>query len=167
MKLIDLSRNTLKILQEAGEKGINYIELADKLTVPRRRIYDIIAILRATDLIEVNREKGGTRVFWKTLPDIEQAPSIADDTKLAEKYKAELTKLEKENSELKERIKHLHEDLSKGSPKTVEKKLQFDTNEIAVRAAKSLKITEVVSSGIEVIIKASGKGIIVEPLSKE
>lgn len=163
MKLVDLSKKAVNILKDAAEKGINNVELAEKLQMPRRRVYDIIAILRAADLVESKREKGGTRVFWSTIPSIEPSPTPTVDTKALEKQKAENTKLEKENLELKDKIKHLREDLSKGSPKKIADKHLFETPEVAIRAAKSLKITEVINAGIEVIIKANGKGIIVEP----
>lgn len=167
MKLVDLAKRATQILQDAGEKGINNIELAEKLQMPRRRVYDIVAILQAAGLVEAKREKGGTRLFWSTLPAIEPSSAPPSDSKAIEKQKAAISKLEKENAELKEKIKRLREDLSKGVPKKTSAKQMFDSSEIAVRAAKSLKITEVVSSGIEVIIKANGKGIIVEPSSKE
>ena len=167
MKLVELAKKAVKILQDAGEKGINNIELAEKLQMPRRRVYDIIAILRSTDLIEFKREKGGTRVFWSTIPNIESAPVPSDNSKELEKQKVEIKKLEAENTDLKEKIKRLREDQSKEGPKKTSQKHQFDASEVAIRAAKSLKITEVVSSGIEVIIKASGKGIVVEPTSKD
>ncbi|NVM53517.1 MAG: hypothetical protein HWN66_07410 [Candidatus Helarchaeota archaeon] len=167
MKLVELAKRATKILQETGEKGINNIELAEKLQVPRRRIYDIIAIFRAVGLVEAKREKGGTRLMWSTISTIESAAAPASDTKSDEKLKAAKTKLEKENDELKEKIKRLREDSSKSEPKKISEKKLFNSTKVAIRAAKSLKITEVISSGIEVIIKASGKGIIVEPGSED
>jgi len=167
MKLVDLSKKAVTILKEAGEKGINNIELAEKLQMPRRRVYDIIAILRAADLVESKREKGGTRIFWKTIPSIELSIAPVNDTKTLEKQKVEVSKLEKENNELKEKIKRLREDLSKGDTKKTSGKQLFEVPEVAIRAAKSLKITEVVSAGIEVIIKVNGKGIVVEPIFKD
>ncbi|TFG04815.1 MAG: hypothetical protein EU536_03720 [Promethearchaeota archaeon] len=165
MKLVDLSRKAVSLLKDAGEKGINKIELAEKLKVPRRRVYDIIAILRSTELIEYKREKGGTTIFWKSIPSIESLSVPVDPSANIEQQKSEISKLERENADLKDKIKRMREDLAKGTSEKTTKKQQFDTSEIAVRAAKSLKISEVVSSGIEVIIKANGKGIIVEPKS--
>jgi uncharacterized protein YlxW (UPF0749 family) len=133
--------------------------------MPRRRVYDIIAILRATGLVESKREKGGTRISWKSIPAIEPSAPPADESKVSDKLKDKITKLDAENNELKEKIKHLQKDISKsGAEKTSGKKL-FESSGILVRADKSLKITEVVTSGIEISIKANGKGIIVEPMS--
>lgn len=163
MKLVELARRATQILQEAGEKGINNIELSEKLQMPRRRVYDIIAILRAAGLVESKREKGGTRLIWSSVPSIEPAAAPVADSKADAKLKAQITKLEKENSELKEKVKRLREDKSKSAPKKTSEKQLFDSAEVAVRAAKSLKIVEVINSGIEVLIKVNGKGIVVEP----
>jgi len=84
-----------------------------------------------------------------------------------EKLKTENSKLVDENESLKEKIKRLREESSKEEPKRISEKKVFDTAGITVRAAKSLKINEVVSSGIQVVIKASGKGIIIEPISED
>ena len=167
MKLVELAKKATDILQDAGEKGINNIELAEKLQMPRRRVYDIIAILRATGLVESKREKGGTRVFWASIPSIETPSAPPDKTKDTEKLESDNAKLKDENKELKEKIKRLREDLSKGGVKKTSAKQMFDSEGIIIRAAKSLKITEVLSSGIEVTIKASGKGLIVEPISED
>ena len=34
------------------------------LKVPKRRIYDVVAILKAADLIKTTRSKSGTTLFW-------------------------------------------------------------------------------------------------------
>ena len=164
MKLVDLSKKAINYLKDAGEKGINNIELAESLQMPRRRVYDVIAILRAAGLVESRREKGVTRVLWTSIPSIESTTASSNWTEISEKLKAENSKLAEENEGLKEKIKRLREDTSKEEPKRTSEKKIFDTSGIIVRAAKSLKINEVVSSGIQVVIKATGKGIIIEPL---
>jgi transcription factor E2F3 len=165
MKLTDLSKKAINYLKDAGDKGINNIELAESLQMPRRRVYDVIAILKAAGLVESRREKGGTLVLWAT-PATESANVSSNGTKEIEKLKAENSKIIEENEDLKEKIKRLREDSSKEEPKRISEKKVFDTTGIIVRAAKSLKINEVVSSGIQVVIKASGKGIIIEPISE-
>ncbi|MHA1649256.1 MAG: hypothetical protein ACTSYB_03600 [Candidatus Helarchaeota archaeon] len=167
MKLVNLAKKAIKFLQDAGEKGINNIELAEKLQMPRRRVYDIIAILRAAGLVESRREKGGTHVFWVSLPSIESSTVSSDATKISEKLQSQLSKLKEENNELKDKIKRLQEDLSKSGVEKVSKKQKFDSTGVVIRADKSLKITEVLNSGIEVTVKANGKGIIVEPISED
>ena len=167
MKLVELAKQATNLLQDAGEKGVINIELAEKLQMPRRRVYDIIAILKAAGLVESKREKGGTRIFWISIPSIEAAAPTPVDTKATDKLKSEVTSLKEENSDLKEKVKQLQKDLSKGGVEKISGKKLFDSSGIVIRADKSLKITEVVSSGIEVTIKASGKGIIIEPISED
>ncbi|HUX99874.1 MAG TPA: hypothetical protein VMV49_09990 [Candidatus Deferrimicrobium sp.] len=164
MKLVELAKKATRILEEAGEKGINNIELSEKLQMPRRRVYDIIAILRAADLVESKREKGGSRISWKSIPSIEPSAPSTNELKLSDKLKDKITKIEEENNDLKEKIKRLQKDISKGAVERTSDKQLFEASGIVVRADKSLKITEVVNSGIEITIKASGKGIVVEPI---
>ena len=64
LKLFELAKQTIEILRSAGEEGIINLELAKELEMPRRRIYDIIAILKAAKLITTTREKNGTKVTW-------------------------------------------------------------------------------------------------------
>ena len=167
MKLVDLSKKTIKNLQDAGEKGINNIELAEKLQMPRRRVYDIIATLRAAGLVELKRDKGGTRLFWATIPSIDSVTAPEEVPKELEKLKKRIADLEHENEDLKEKIKRIRDEKSKTSIEKTSEKKKFDSNGVIIRADKSLKIAEVVSSGIEVTIKATGKGIIVEPFSED
>ena len=101
MKLVELAKKATNILKDAGEKGINNIELAEKLEMPRRRVYDIIAILRATGLVESKREKGGTRVFWASIPSIESTAPSPEKTKDIEKLESDNAKLKDENKEEK------------------------------------------------------------------
>ncbi|MDD1776553.1 MAG: E2F family transcription factor [Candidatus Helarchaeota archaeon] len=167
MKLTDLSKKAINYLKDAGDKGINNIELAESLQMPRRRVYDVIAILKAAGLVESRREKGGTRVLWACTPAAESVNVSSNGTKELDKLKSENSKLIDENESLKEKIKRIREDTSKEEPKRTSEKKVFDTAGIIVRAAKSLKINEVVSSGIQLVIKASGKGIIIEPISED
>ncbi len=163
---MDLAKLATKYLKDAGDKGINNIELAEKLQMPRRRVYDIIAILRAAGLVESKREKGGTRVFWASVPTIESTAGLPSDVKTSEKLQEEIAKIKGENNELKEKIKRLQVGIPKGDIEKTSGKKFFDSTRVVIRADKSLKITEVVNSGIEVIVKANGKGIIVEPSSE-
>ena len=167
MKLVELAKKATELLKESGEKGINNIELSEKLQMSRRRVYDIVAILRAAGLIEAKREKGGTRIFWSTIPSIESPTTPAADDKEIANLKTKNKKLEDEIGDLKEKIKRLQKDSTKAGPSKTSKQMMFESSGIIIRAGPNLKITEVVSSGIEVSIKASGKGIVVEPTSED
>ena len=167
MKLVELSKKAITYLKNAGEKGINNIELAEKLQMPRRRVYDIIAILKATGLIESKREKGETQVVWASQSAIESSDAPLPGTEELDALKEENSKLIEKNEELKEKIKHLREASTKEEHVKITGKQVFDASGIIVSAAKSLKINEVVSSGIQVVIKVNGKGIVIEPISED
>ena len=62
-KLGEIAEQVISILQELKE-DIRTDDLADKVEVPKRRIYDVIAILKAANLIETTRDKMGTKVSW-------------------------------------------------------------------------------------------------------
>ncbi|MHA2100073.1 MAG: hypothetical protein ACW99A_15465 [Candidatus Kariarchaeaceae archaeon] len=64
MKLEELACEAIDLLKKSGETGITNAGLARSLKVPKRRIYDVIAILKAAKLITTFRNKEGTRVFW-------------------------------------------------------------------------------------------------------
>jgi len=167
MKLVELSRKAIGYLKDAGEKGINNVELAEKLQIPRRRVYDIIAILKAAGLVDSKREKGETLVLWGCQADDESPSMQSTGTEEIEKLRDQNSKLMEKNEELKEKIKHLRESSTKEElTRTSEKKL-FEASGIIVRAGKSLKINQVINSGIQVVVKVNGKGIIVEPISAD
>ncbi|MEM2145291.1 MAG: helix-turn-helix domain-containing protein [Candidatus Jordarchaeaceae archaeon] len=63
MKLEEAARKAIELLKEAGENGINNVELAQKLKVPKRRVYDIVNPLKPAGLIEVRKEKGKTKAI--------------------------------------------------------------------------------------------------------
>ena len=64
MKLVELARNSVAILQERGEEGIRSDELAEILGVPKRRVYDVVAVLKSLEQVETRRRFNGTTVTW-------------------------------------------------------------------------------------------------------
>ncbi|MFW9767736.1 MAG: hypothetical protein ACFFEM_02865, partial [Candidatus Thorarchaeota archaeon] len=64
MKLVDLARESVKVLQERGEEGIRSDILAETLDTPKRRVYDIIAVLKALGQVTTTRKFDGTIVTW-------------------------------------------------------------------------------------------------------
>ncbi|MHA1385977.1 MAG: hypothetical protein ACTSR3_19665, partial [Candidatus Helarchaeota archaeon] len=113
MKLVELANKAIMLLKEAGDKGYNNIELAQKLHMPRRRVYDIIAILRAAGLVEAKREKGGTRINWRGIDGSTEPIISGESPELDEKIKklsSDKAKLEAQIEELKEKIQKLKED---------------------------------------------------------
>ena len=64
MKLKEIAQKAIKVLKERGANGINNAELADLIGTPKRRVYDVIAILKAADLIQTERSGSGTHITW-------------------------------------------------------------------------------------------------------
>ncbi|MDH5401465.1 MAG: E2F family transcription factor [Candidatus Heimdallarchaeota archaeon] len=63
MKLEEIARQSIDIIKsEAG--GIGTAELAKRLNVPKRRVYDVKAIMKAAGLITTSRDKNGTKIVW-------------------------------------------------------------------------------------------------------
>jgi hypothetical protein len=81
LKLFELAKQTIDILKSAGEEGVINLELAKELDMPRRRIYDIIAILKAAELIRTTREKNGTKVTW-----IDPSSNISESAPFSKTY---------------------------------------------------------------------------------
>ncbi|MHA2251065.1 MAG: hypothetical protein ACXAD7_11940 [Candidatus Kariarchaeaceae archaeon] len=64
MRLEDMAFRAIEVLKKIGTEGINNAELATTLDVPKRRVYDVVAILKAAGLITTTRDKNGTRLYW-------------------------------------------------------------------------------------------------------
>jgi hypothetical protein len=65
VQLETIAERSISALKEYGAEGITSSVLAEELRIPRRRIYDIIAVLRAAGLIHTKRESKGTKIRWK------------------------------------------------------------------------------------------------------
>ena len=64
MKLEEIARRSIEIIKEGGTDGVGTAELAERLNVPKRRVYDVKAIMKAAGLITTTRDKNGTKMFW-------------------------------------------------------------------------------------------------------
>ncbi|OLS28560.1 MAG: hypothetical protein HeimC2_06170 [Candidatus Heimdallarchaeota archaeon LC_2] len=64
MKLEILATEVIKLLKKSGEGGITNANLSEILKVPKRRIYDVVAILKASRLISTTRNREGTHLYW-------------------------------------------------------------------------------------------------------
>lgn len=74
MKLKDVAAQAIEVIKERGADGVNNAELAELIGTPKRRIYDVIAILRAADLIATERSGAGTRIYWMNGRQSEDVP---------------------------------------------------------------------------------------------
>ncbi|MHA1309689.1 MAG: hypothetical protein ACTSWR_06420 [Candidatus Helarchaeota archaeon] len=166
MKLVDIAKEAISLLQKAGTDGINNIELAKKLEIPRRRIYDIIAILKASNSIKTSREKNGTKIYWIGSTNLEsKAKDENTSNNTIDIQYEKVKKLEKENFELKKKIEMLNKNLYKYSIESSSKLTNFPTKRIIIRSkSPSEKIKRVQSSKYQVFIEVDTPGLIVEPL---
>ncbi len=64
MKLKEIADQAINVIKTRGTEGINNAELAEIVGTPKRRVYDVIAILRAANLITTERDGAGTKIFW-------------------------------------------------------------------------------------------------------
>ncbi len=64
MKLKEIAAHAIEIIKQRGTEGINNAELAKIVGTPKRRVYDVIAILKAANLITTERDGAGTRIYW-------------------------------------------------------------------------------------------------------
>ncbi|MHA1380121.1 MAG: hypothetical protein ACTSRG_17245 [Candidatus Helarchaeota archaeon] len=167
MKLVELANKAINLLKDAGDKGYNNIELAQKLHMPRRRVYDIIAILRAAGLVEAKREKGGTRIKWVGSAAITESIASNESPEFTDKIKklnSEKAELESQIDDLKERIQKLKEDKELSTMEIGTSKTKFDVQRISIKTLKTGKITKIESSPIEIILEADKSGFTIEPL---
>ncbi len=161
MHLRDMARKAIEILQEVGEEGCLILELAYKLGVSRRRIYDIVAVLRAADLITTKRERRGTRIIWKT-----ELQYLKEKKMLLEVIKKERTlrkTIERKLLELRDKETWMREEEKRGkaivqTPEMV----KFNVSKLRIRSDGGyLKVS---NKGIEAIVESTRPGIIVEPV---
>jgi len=156
VRLMEMTKRAVEILQKAGEQGCLNIELAWKLGVSRRRIYDIIAVLRAVDLIKTVKERRGTRIIWKTPLHFQE-----EKERLLQEYR----KLKKEKYSLEKQITILEEQLEALKEKKVvqiSETVKFNVRKIRIKSESGfLRIS---GRGMEAIVESSSPGIIVQPL---
>lgn len=156
MRLMEMTKRAVELLQRAGEQGYLNMELAVKLGVSRRRIYDIIAVLRAVDLIKTVKVRRGTRIIWKTPLHFQE-----EKERLLQEYR----KLKKEKYSLKKQLAILEEQLEALKEKKVVQTpeiVKFNVRKIKIKSESGfLKIS---GRGMEAVVESSSPGIIIQPL---
>jgi len=156
MRLIEITRKVVEILKEAGDQGYLSLELAQKLKIPQRRIYDIIAVLKALDLIKTIREKRGTRIIWKTELHLQKEKELL--LKALRRERELRQKIEKRFLALREKLEAIGEEKLAYAYKAV----KFNVNKVKIKSEHGY-IT-VSHRGREIIAESIAPGIIVQPL---
>lgn len=169
MKLITLAREAVRILKESGDEGIRSDEVAEFLDVPKRRIYDVVAVLRALQTVSTTRKFDGTTITWidrfeDYIPRSEyDAVREQLDEVLAAKRELQVQVAEQKQQlrNVRSRLKH------DGVPVEKTDKTQFNTTQLRVRCHSVSGFKRVVDSGVEVLIEAEQPGMTVDPTETE
>jgi hypothetical protein len=165
LKLVNLAREALKILQACGEEGIKSEELAVLLRSPKRRVYDIIAVLKALNQVETTRKFDGTTVTWIDRSREQVPRSEYDGLRIQLSDESdERKRLQVQVAELKEQLRITRTKLRR-DVKTVETadKTEFSTTQLRIRALSGTGIKKVEHSGVEVLVETHEAGMVVDP----
>ena len=165
MKLVDLAKTAVRIIQECGEEGVRSDVLAEQLATPKRRIYDVIAVLKALGQVSTKRRFDGTTITW-----IDQSQKLVSKTQYDDVV-AKFEEADRERIDLQLQLVQLKEQLRitktklRRDVKAVEAadRTEFDTTQLRVRALSHSGIKKVSQSGIDVVIEAHEPGIVVDP----
>jgi hypothetical protein len=169
VKLFNLAGEAIRLLKERGSEGIRSDELAEILGTPKRRIYDVIAILKALDGVNTVRRYNGTTIYWiDRFKDYVSRESYDDIKKQLESEQEIRKNLQVEAAELKESVRMLKSKLSRdvGAVEAVER-TEFNTRQIKVRPLSRNGFKSVKDSGMEVVIETDEPGMIVDPTEEE
>ncbi len=157
------------MLKESNEEGIRSDQLAETLGVPKRRVYDVIAILRALNQVTTKRRFNGTTVTWidKT-KDFVAVTEYEDIKQQFAEEKASRKTLQIQLAETKEQLRVAKSKI-RTDTQAVEAsgKTEFDTRTLTVRATSSRGFKKVADSGVEVVIETHESGMVVDPTEIE
>jgi hypothetical protein len=145
MKLVDLAQAAMSVLEEAGDDGVRSEVLAEVLGVPKRRIYDVVAILKALDRVTVERRFDGITVRW-----VPQSTSDKDKREL----QIQLV-------EAKEQLRKIKSELRRSGEMPPDSTTRFDTKVLIIRTKGEEGFKKVVDSGKEVVVEGFTSGFIV------
>lgn len=165
LKLVDLAQESVRILQECGEDGIKSDLLAEKLETPKRRVYDVIAVLKALGHVDTSRKFDGTTITWIDRSKDFVAKSVYDELRILHLEESDGRKdFQVQVAELKEQLRITRFKLRR-DVQAVEmvNKTEFNTTQLRVRALSSSGIKRVKHDGIEVLIITNEAGLVVDP----
>jgi len=169
LKLVELARKSVSLLKDAGTEGIRSDELAEILGVPKRRVYDVVAVLKALNQVTTNRRFNGTTVVWIDRLRNYVPKGDLDDIKLElEQERNERKDLQTQLAETKEHLRRTKSKLRLDVQPTISaEKTEFNTTQLRVRSLSSKGFKRVADSGLEVIIETYESGMVVDPSEVE
>ncbi|MFB0563140.1 MAG: E2F family transcription factor [Candidatus Lokiarchaeia archaeon] len=152
MKLEEAARKAFEILREAGDKGIYNLELAQKLRVPKRRVYDIINPLKPLGLIELKKEKGKTKIYWSAKTEAMLRPEKKEAPEKEE------NRIKIETVKLKEKEKFIEPELGEQGGES----FKFNCSVLKISCDDPAKSCSVYHDGFEVVVETNGERLIVK-----
>lgn len=169
LKLVDLAIESVRVLKERGESGIRSDILAEILDTPKRRVYDVIAVLKAVGQVTTTRKFDGTIVSWIDRTKGFVPREIFEDLKIQlDLESSERKTLQVQVAELKEQVRISKTKLRRETLAVeTSNKTEFNTTQLRVRALSSNGVRRVEHSGIEVLIETHEPGMVVDPEEKK
>jgi hypothetical protein len=165
LKLVELAHKSIELIEEAGPQGIRSDVLAGMLESPKRRVYDIVAVLRALGLVTTKRKSDGTTLMWvdHSADYVERSEHEAVKGRLSDAT-AMKNQLQVEVAELKEQLRLMRPKTPRESQTVgTTHKTEFDTTQLRVRATSRMGFKKVTDSGMEVVIETHDPGMTVDP----
>jgi len=165
LKLVNLAEESVRVLKESGDAGIRSDILAERLQTPKRRVYDIIAVLKALGQVSTTRKFDGTIVKWiDNAKEFVPRETYATLKTHLEQESTERKNLQVQVAELKEQVRISKIKLRRETAAVeISDKTEFNTTQLRVRALSSNGIKSVKHSGVEVRIETYEAGMIVDP----
>lgn len=165
MKLVDLAKESVRVLKECGDAGIRSDILAEQLDTPKRRVYDIIAVLKALGQVSTTRKFDGTIVKWIDKSRNFVPREYYSEIKIQlDQESSERKNLQVQVAELKEQVRISKIKLRRESTAIeTSDRTEFNTTQLRVRALSSNGIKSVKHSGVEVKIETHEAGMVVDP----
>jgi CTP-dependent riboflavin kinase len=169
LKLVDLAKESVRVLKECGDAGIRSDILAEQLDTPKRRVYDIIAVLKALGQVSTTRKFDGTIVKWIDKSRNFVPREYYSEIKIQlDQESSERKNLQVQVAELKEQVRISKIKLRRESTAIeTSDRTEFNTTQLRVRALSSNGIKSVKHSGVEVKIETHEAGMVVDPSEVE
>lgn len=169
MKLVELSRRSIGLLKENGDEGLRSDVLAEMLGTPKRRVYDVVAVLKAIGLVSTRRRFDGTTVTWIDPTKDYVHRSEHDQVKvLLREVDEDRKRLQVELAEAREELRQARLRVRQDTPPVASsQRVDFSTTQLRVRCLGAAGFKRVRDSGMEVLIESSEPGIAVDPTEVE
>ena len=79
MRMEEITQQAIALIKAKGEEGAGSTWLAEELGVHKRRIYDLISVLRPLGIIETRKENNVTKVIWRGIDNAVVANETQDN----------------------------------------------------------------------------------------